>query len=99
MSFWRPPGFWLAGTALHFALDDSSVVDAKIWHVSDGHRAAYAGWEQWRGHVGFNEVRFASRRRHFKPRPGRYVAFLTPTDFFNNVGPHEVAALHDQPAA
>jgi hypothetical protein len=84
--FLAPRSFSLAGTTLHFALDDSSVVDAEIWHASHGHRAAYAGWEQWRGHIGFNEVRFASSRRHFKPRPGRYVAYLTPTDFFNNVG-------------
>jgi plastocyanin len=81
-----PPRFSTAGTMLHFALDDSSVVDAEIWHVAHGHRAGYAGWTQWRGHIGFNEVPFASRRRHFKPRPGRYVAYLTPTDFFNNVG-------------
>jgi hypothetical protein len=84
--FLAAPRFSLAGTTLHFALDDSSVVGAEVWHVSHGHRAAYAGWEQWRGHIGFNEVRFGSRRRRFEPRPGRYVAFLMPTDFFNNVG-------------
>jgi plastocyanin len=81
-----PRRFSTGGTTLHFALDDASVVDAEIWHVSHGHRDAYAGWQQWRGHIGFNEVRFASRRRHFKPRPGRYIAFLTPTDLFHNVG-------------
>jgi hypothetical protein len=84
--FLAPRRFSLAGTTLHFALDDTSVVGAEIWHVSDGHRVAYAGWEQWRGHIGFNEVRFASGCRHFKPRPGRYVAYLTPTDLFNNIG-------------
>jgi multicopper oxidase len=90
--FLAPRRVSLAGATLHFALDDSSVVDADVWHVSHGHRAAYAGWEQWRGHIGFNEVRFASRGPHFKPRPGRYVAFLTPTDFFNNIG--RTRALH-----
>jgi plastocyanin len=78
--------FTTTGATLHYALDDSSDLDAEIWHISDGHRGKYAGWEQWRGHIGFNEARFASRRRHFKPRPGRYVAYLTPTDFFSNVG-------------
>ena len=81
-----PSRFTTAGTTLHYALNDSAVVDAEIWHVSHGHRGKYAGWKQWRGHIGFNQARFASRRRHFKPRPGRYIAYLTPTDFFNNVG-------------
>jgi plastocyanin len=81
-----PPTFTTAGTTLHYALDDPSVVDAEIWHLSHGHRGKYAGWQQWRGHIDFNQARFASRRRHFKPTPGRYVAYLTPTDLFNNVG-------------
>ncbi len=78
--------FSAAGTTLHFALDDSALIDAEIWHVSHGHWAGYAGWEQWRGHIGFNEVTFGSRQRHFKPQPGSYIAYLTPTDPFNNVG-------------
>ena len=30
--------------------------------------------------------RSPGRGPHFKPAPGRYVAFLTPTDIFHNVG-------------
>ena len=52
-----PPNFTTAGTTLHYALDDSSVVDAEIWHSSHGDRGKYAGWEQWRGHIGFNQAR------------------------------------------
>jgi plastocyanin len=74
------------GTALHFALDDPSLIDAEIWHASRrGHRGAYAGWQQWHAHIGFNEVPFANRGRHFTPRPGRYVAYVGATDLFNNV--------------
>jgi plastocyanin len=74
------------GTALHFALDDPSLVDAEIWHVSPGgHRGKYAGWQQWRAHIGFNEVPFANRGRHFTPKPGRYLAYVNATDLFNNV--------------
>jgi hypothetical protein len=78
--------FSVTGTNLHFALDDPALVDAEIWHVSHGHWTGFAGWEQWHGHIGFNEVEFGSRRRHFKPRPGSYVAYITATDMFNNVG-------------
>jgi plastocyanin len=83
----RPGRFSLAGATLHYALDDSATIDAEIWHGSHGHRGTYAGWQQWRGHIGFNQVRFASRHRHFKPRRGSYIAYLTPTDLFGNVGP------------
>jgi plastocyanin len=77
--------FSTAGTRLDLALDDPSLIDAEIWHVNHGHRGGYAGWEQWRAHIGFNYMPFASRGRHFRPRPGRYVAFLKATDLFDNV--------------
>jgi plastocyanin len=76
----------LTGTNLHLALDDPSVIDAEIWHTdAPGRRTTYAGWQQWHAHIGFNELPFAVRGRHFRPRPGRYVASLTATDTYNNV--------------
>jgi plastocyanin len=74
------------GTELHLALDDPSVIDAEIWHADRrGRRTTYAGWQQWRGHIGLNELPFATRGRHFTPRPGRYVAYVKATDMYNNV--------------
>jgi plastocyanin len=78
--------FPAAGTTLNLALDDPSVIDAEIWHTDlSGRRTTYAGWQQWRAHIGFNELPFASRGRHFRPRRGRYVAYVKATDLFNNV--------------
>jgi plastocyanin len=74
-----------AGTTLNLALDDPSFIDAEIWHVSHGHRSTYAGWQRWRAHIGYNYLPFGARTRHFRPAPGRYVAFLQATDLFNNV--------------
>jgi plastocyanin len=74
------------GTELHLALDDPSVIDAEIWHADGrGRRLGYAGWQQWHAHIGFNEVPFAVVGRHFRPRAGRYVAYLQATDMYNNV--------------
>jgi plastocyanin len=73
-----------AGTTLNLALDDPSVIDAEIWHVAHGHRAAYAGWARWRAHIGYNYLPFGGRSRRFRPTPGRYVAFVQATDLFNN---------------
>ncbi len=77
--------FRTAGTTLNLALDDPSLVDAEIWHVSHGHRSTYAGWQRWRAHIGFNYLPFGAPARHFRPSPGRYVAFLQATDLYNNV--------------
>jgi plastocyanin len=83
----RPASFGTAGTTIHYALDDRSTIDAEIWHDVRGHRGGYAGWQQFHGHIGFNFASFAARGPHFRPRPGRYLALLTPTDPDHNVGP------------
>ena len=76
--------FHRAGTTLNVALDDPSVIDAEIWHVAHGHRSTFAGWARWRAHIGYNYLPFGGRSRHFRPAPGRYVAFLQATDLFSN---------------
>lgn len=40
----------------------------------------FAGWDRWRVHIGWNHVRLGDRSKHFKPRPGRYVAVLRAID-------------------
>ena len=67
------------GTHLHLALDERSHVEAEYYLLRDG-RKNYAGYTAWKGHVGFNDVRFASRGKHFKAPPGRYMALLSATD-------------------
>jgi plastocyanin len=78
--------FGRTGTELHLALDDPSTVDAEVWRAGrHGQRTTYAGWRQWPAHIGFNELTFGVRSRHFRPAPGRYVAFVDATDMFANV--------------
>ena len=67
------------GTRLHLALDERAHLEAEYYRL-DGERRRYVGFAGWRGHVGFNELRFASRRKRFKARPGRYMALLSATD-------------------
>jgi plastocyanin len=81
-----------AGATLNLTLDDPSAVDAEIWHVAGGHRSTYAGWQTWHAHIGFNYLPFGVRGHHFRPAPGRYVAFVRATDLFNNLSAgHRVA--------
>ena len=71
------------GTRVHLALDERAHLEAEYYRLG-GDRKRYVGFAGWRGHVGFNDFRFASRRKHFKARPGRYMALLSATDRSSN---------------
>jgi plastocyanin len=90
----RPPGLSelrLARTVfargegrLHLALDERATIDAEYWRLRRGRGGrSYQGWQQWAGHIGYNDVRFAAGPR-FRARPGRYVAIIDATDADNN---------------
>ncbi len=72
------------GTAMHFALDERARIDAEYFRLQPGGGRRFAGWSQWTGYVGFNDVRFGAARKHFRARPGRYVAYLRGTDLSAN---------------
>ena len=68
------------GEQLHFALDDRAKVDADYYKIDAGGKRHFAGWDKWRGYIGFNEIRFGRRGDHFRAERGRYVALLRATD-------------------
>jgi plastocyanin len=72
------------GTTLHFGIDETSKLDAEYYAMRHGHRAGFAGWHVWHAHVGYNDVRFAGRSKHFHARPGRYMAVIRAADTSNN---------------
>ena len=72
------------GTTLPLGVDETSKIDAEYYEMRHGHRAGFAGWHAWRVHVGWNDLRFAGRSKHFRARPGRYMAVIRATDTSNN---------------
>ena len=77
------------GTTLRYGIDEPASVDAEIYRVGgdkrSAHRLSFAGYQVWKdGYVGYNRVHFGGRSKHFKPRPGSYVAFVRATDKANN---------------
>ncbi len=83
------------GTSLGFTLNERGRIDAEYWRYKPkkrrrggrirwSKRKRFQGWAAWKAHVGYNHVRFGTRRKHFRPRPGRYVAELRATDRANN---------------
>jgi plastocyanin len=80
----RSRRFGRQGTTLHFGVNETSKVDAEYYAMRHGHRAGFAGWHAWRAHVGWNDVRFAGRSKHFRARPGGYMAIIRATDTSHN---------------
>jgi len=80
----RSRKFGRNGTTLHLGVDETSKIDAEYYEMRHGHRAGFAGWHAWHAHVGYNDVRFAGRSKHFRARPGHYIAVIRATDTSNN---------------
>jgi plastocyanin len=69
------------GTALHYTLDEKARLSADVYLLRPGKKPKYAGYEDYKaGHVGFNNVRFGKRSKHFKAKPGKYRADLVSED-------------------
>jgi plastocyanin len=78
--------FGRKGTKLRWGSNETAKLDAEYYAVHHGHRGKFAGWEDWKGHVGYNDSKFGGRSKHFDARPGRYVAVIRATDKSNNTG-------------
>lgn len=76
--------FGRRGTSMKFSLGERAKLDADFYRYDADGRRHFAGYASWKGHVGFNGVRFGARREHFRPRPGRYLAVLRATDGAQN---------------
>lgn len=76
--------FGKRGTSLKFSLFEPGRVAADIYRFSDDGKRRFAGYSIWKTHVGFNGVRIGDRSKHFRPRPGNYMALLTATDRSQN---------------
>ena len=78
--------FGRRGTQVRYSLGERARLSADYYRFDrDGHRR-FAGYSTWKGTVGFNSAPFAARSKHFRPRPGSYVAFISPTDNSANTG-------------
>jgi plastocyanin len=79
--------FTRQGTTMRLALDEKASLDAEYWRLRKGKPKRFAGYRLWDGHVGYNYIRFGGAGKHFRARPGHYVALLNATDTSNNFGP------------
>lgn len=78
--------FGRRGTTLTWGTNEKAKLDAEYYKIRHGHRGKFAGWNAWKGHVGYNDSTFGGRSKHFDARPGRYVAVIRATDKSRNTG-------------
>ncbi|MCC5758129.1 hypothetical protein, partial [Klebsiella pneumoniae] len=66
--------FGRKGTHMRFSLGEAGRVSADFYRFNRKGKRRFAGYGIWNATVGYNSVPFGNRRKHFRPRPGRYVA-------------------------
>jgi plastocyanin len=80
----RKSRFGRKGTVLRFTLNEASRLDADFYRYDEKGKRKFSGWSDFRGHIGYNSRLFAKPSKHFKPRPGSYVALIRATDSARN---------------
>ena len=68
--------FGRKGTTLQWGTNEKSKLDAEYYEVRNGHRGKFAGWDDWKGHVGLQRrgVRRQEQalRREARPLHGHH---------------------------
>jgi plastocyanin len=76
----RPHADGTAGIATSAHISERGTLDAEYYRLnSKGHRV-YNGYKVWKTFIGINHFQLGRRWKHFRARPGRYVAVLRATD-------------------
>ena len=69
------------GTALRYSLNEKARLSVDYYRLRPGKTPKYAGYQAWKaGHIGFNNHRLGKRVKHFKAKPGKYIARLVGED-------------------
>jgi plastocyanin len=68
------------GIATSAHISERGALDAEYYRLNSKGRRVYNGYEVWRTFIGINHFQLGARWRHFRARPGRYLAVLRATD-------------------
>jgi plastocyanin len=68
------------GIAFSAQISERGRLDAEYYRLGSKGRRTYSGYETWKTFIGINHLRMGARWKHFRARPGRYLAVLRATD-------------------
>jgi plastocyanin len=68
------------GIAFSVQLNERGGLDAEYYRLGPKGRRVFNGYETWQTFIGINHLRLGARWKHFRARPGRYLAVLRASD-------------------
>lgn len=63
-----------------YSLDERSHLSADFYRYRTKGGRVFSGYQTWKGHIGFNTIGLGAIGKHFRARPGRYMALIRATD-------------------
>ncbi len=81
----RPGTSGTNGIATSAHISERGTLDAEYYRLNSEGRRVYNGYRVWKTFIGINHFKLGARWKHFRARPGRYVAVLRATDQAANV--------------
>jgi plastocyanin len=69
-----------SGLGFEVQTSERGRLDAEYYRFNSKGRRVYNGFETWNVFIGINHLRLGARWKHFRARPGRYLAVLRATD-------------------
>ncbi|HET8954612.1 MAG TPA: plastocyanin/azurin family copper-binding protein [Solirubrobacterales bacterium] len=68
------------GLGFDVQISERGRLDAEYYRFNSKGKRVYNGFETWDVFIGINHLRLGARSKHFRARPGRYLAVLRATD-------------------
>ena len=68
------------GIGFSVQISERGSLDAEYYRFNSKGRRVYTGFKTWKAFIGVNHLRLGARWKHFRARPGRYLAVLRATD-------------------
>jgi plastocyanin len=68
------------GIATSAHISERGTLDAEYYRFNSKGRRVYNGYKVWKTFIGINHFELGARWKHFRARPGRYLAVLRATD-------------------
>lgn len=73
------------GIATSAHISERGTLDAEYYRLNSKGRRIYNGYRVWKTFIGINHFQLGASWKHFRARPGRYLAVLRATDQAANV--------------
>jgi plastocyanin len=72
------------GVGMQAEINERGTLDAEYYRINSKGKRVFNGFATWKAFIGINHLTLAAKGKHFKARPGRYLAVLRATDLAAN---------------